>query len=100
MSPFFDLIVCWFWGHDHELTAYQNNFRGLSRGRCIGNSGKFNQFFGREYAVPRRRKIRFLEQGKRVGSVILKEEDGIMTAKYLELDSDRTSKVIYEENLV
>lgn len=37
-QPYFSKIAAWFWGHEHNLALFQNNFAGLAKGRLIGCS--------------------------------------------------------------
>ena len=37
-QPYFDKIAAWFWGHEHNLAAYQNGLLGLAKGRLVGCS--------------------------------------------------------------
>lgn len=34
--PYFDRIPAWFWGHEHNLVLYENDYLGLPKGRLIG----------------------------------------------------------------
>jgi hypothetical protein len=31
-------ISAWFWGHEHTVFLYQNDFAGIARARLLGNS--------------------------------------------------------------
>jgi predicted phosphodiesterase len=37
-SPHFSRIAAWFWGHEHNLSMFQNGIMGLNMGRLVGAS--------------------------------------------------------------
>lgn len=37
-SFFGNPLTAWFWGHDHNMVVYKDNFLGLPKGRLVGNS--------------------------------------------------------------
>jgi hypothetical protein len=50
-QPYFESVVGWIWGHEHNLAAYANNTFGLSMGRLVGASSYEETQAENPYAV-------------------------------------------------